>query len=173
MLVRFRAFTLAALLLASGCASLAPAPTGDERSWRGRFALTVNQSDNSEQRRSGQFELSRASSGALHMNLTSGFGTTLAVLTVDRNGAALTTADGQRSQAGDAEQLSEQLLGWRIPIERLPRWLDGDGPDAEKSSALQDGPWTIRYDEWSQGRPVRLTISYPQRVLLRLVLHDP
>lgn len=204
MLARLQLILMTAVFsLLVSCASFAPAPSQADRTWQGRFALTVTQADNGIQNNAGKFVLTRAAR-TLHLSLTSNFGTTLAVLNSGPEGASLVTADGKRTEAADAEELSEQLLGWRIPVDKLPGWLDGQAlgratqsgatpvtatglgsgqgsvSDAGTSVAasasapqiVHDGPWTIRYEAWNQGRPRRLQIDYPDRVVLRLVLQD-
>ena len=37
----------------------------------------------------------------------------------------LTTADSQRISASDPEALTEQVLGWRLPLAGLPDWVRG------------------------------------------------
>lgn len=69
-------------------------------------------------------------------------------------GMTLTTADGQTFQAPDAESLTQQALGWRLPLEGMQYWVLGlPSPktpyEIEKNSQhitrlTQDG-WRIDY----------------------------
>jgi len=82
----------------------------------------------------------------------------------------LTTADDQRISAPDPEVLTEQALGWRLPLAGLPDWVRGrpyphapsemrEGPDARPREIHQLG-WTIEYLAYdaAAGLPSRLRL---------------
>ncbi|WP_293765721.1 lipoprotein insertase outer membrane protein LolB [uncultured Aquitalea sp.] len=83
------------------------------------------------------------------LSVNSPLGNTVARL--ERTDAGVTLqADGKTWQAGDVEQLTEQVLGWRLPMSNLAWWIRGlPAPGAEFSHAadgslLQQG-WQIRF----------------------------
>jgi outer membrane lipoprotein LolB len=95
----------------------------------------------------------------------------------------------QEVRGADADALTEQLLGWRLPVSGLVDWIEGR-PVADRAARLQrDGDrivsieqdgWEIRLSEYFQGtaRPRRLSLeraagpSTPS-VLLRLIVDEP
>lgn len=170
----------------AGCASLLQKPVDAEvlNGWSGRFALTVIAPDRGEQRTTGNFSLTEAKSATL-LELSTPLGLTIASARVDTSGATLVTADGKRFDAANVEELTEQLFGWRIPIQRLPAWLAAKpaqvtefvvasgGQDSERLplSAKEDG-WSIRYEVWNNRKLSRILISFPDRVTLRMVLSN-
>lgn len=72
----------------------------------------------------------------------------------DAAGVSLTTADQQSYRAPDAESLTEQVLGWRLPLGGLRYWVLGTAapgpatPERDQNGRLsrlnQDG-WRIDY----------------------------
>jgi outer membrane lipoprotein LolB len=81
----------------------------------------------------------------------------------------LVTAKGERFTAGDPERLTEQALGWALPLAGLPDWVQGrpqPGASAERRYAggrlagLQQLGWTIEYTGYDeQGRlPTRMRL---------------
>ncbi len=168
------AASLAALVLHAGCATL-PTPalpgTPGVSSWDGRFAVTLTPADGSAvQRSGGRFSLT-TSSRASELELVSPLGATLAMARVDASGATLATADGKRWSAENAEALTEQALGWRVPVQRLPGWLRGEvarplqtEPAPGGGSRLVhgvDGDWDVRIEQWGEQRPERMTVRWP------------
>ncbi len=156
-----------ALLLAVGCASLAPAPGG--RSYSGRFALRVEAADGRRDASSGRFALA-IDGGTVILDLASPLGTTLARVQADAQGATLTVrADGgvRITRGADAAQLAAQVLGWPLPIAGLPDWIEGRpapgaGSTADGGDAFHQDGWTVRVDERDpRGRVRRLGMSRP------------
>ncbi|MCX7962170.1 MAG: lipoprotein insertase outer membrane protein LolB [Burkholderiales bacterium] len=101
---------------------------------------------------------------------------------IRREGAefVLTTADGRRYRATDAEGLTEQALGFRLPLAGLADWVrarPAPGPsrarlDAEgRLAQLEQSGWTIDYLEYAGARPVRLRLAYPG-IELRLAIGE-
>jgi len=84
----------------------------------------------------------------------------------------LTDAEGREHRASDAESLTEQVLGFRLPLAGLAQWIrarPGPGPAEERKDAtgrmvelLQSG-WKIEYLDWQEdGRlPARVRLQYP------------
>ncbi|MGH6611279.1 MAG: outer membrane lipoprotein LolB, partial [Burkholderiaceae bacterium] len=95
----------------------------------------------------------------------------------------------QEVRGPDADALTEQLLGWRLPVSGLADWIEGrPAPDraarVERNngrivSIEQDG-WTIRLPETfaASTRPRLVLLERPgalnaPAVTLRLVVDDP
>ena len=145
--------------LASGCAGPAPRPdagTGESR-WSGRFAAgwTDGSDPPRSERASGRFELA-SDSNRTRLEVRSPLGQTLVRAEAGTQGASIETADGRRFSADTAEALTEIVLGWRIPMLRLPVWLAEGGPDR-----TVDGDWEVLIESRAQQRPQRLNLRWP------------
>jgi outer membrane lipoprotein LolB len=77
----------------------------------------------------------------------------------------LKTAEPREYRSNDAEDLTERVLGFRVPLVGLADWVQGrPSPELEKRG------WKIEYQERDeQRRPTRLRITYPG-VELRLAV---
>ncbi len=142
-----RAFALALALLAAGCATpvAPPAEPGVRPTiWSGRFAARWLESADPprEQAASGRFLL-RAGDQRTELDVYSPFGQTIARAVAGPHGASLQTADGVRHQAGSPEALTERVLGWRIPVARLPAWLAGDPASQPTGDDFEDAGWSV------------------------------
>ena len=110
------------------------------------------------------------------------------VARISRNlaGASLETAEGRDYRAADVENLTEEVLGWRLPASGLQYWVAGrpapEGPaEAELDDNLQlrrlyqDG-WRIDYLGYRlvQGvmLPAKLEMAMGERLRVRLVIDD-
>ena len=92
----------------------------------------------------------------------------------------LTTPDGEQS-AADAESLTEQTLGFRLPLAGLADWVRGrPSPDVaaqterggdEKLVKLQQSGWTVDYQEYAGALPSRMRLTYPG-IELRLAISE-
>jgi outer membrane lipoprotein LolB len=97
--------------------------------------------------------------------------------------ASLTTSDQKMYQAGDVETLTEQVLGWRLPLAGMPDWVrgraaagtpaQGQMDDAHRLSQLQQSGWQVEFLEYGSGNgpPSRLRLSR-ENVELRLVIDE-
>lgn len=148
-------------------------------SWSGRFAVTwTDPADISrEDRGSGKFWL-RSQGPRTELEIYSPFGQTVARAGADPARAWLETSDGRRFEADDPQALTEQVLGWRIPVSRLPHWLRGELQAAAETPAVDAG-WVVVSDRAPGEAPRRLTLQWPHqpapakaRVTIRLVLDD-
>ena len=80
---------------------------------------------------------------ATQLELLSPLGQTVASARLDDGGAELVTSEGRRYEAESPEQLTEKVLGWRVPIGDLPRWLRGglQRPTESSSGRPSAGRW--------------------------------
>jgi outer membrane lipoprotein LolB len=88
-------------------------------------------------------------------------------------------AEGKEHRAPDAETLTQQVLGWRLPLRGLPDWVQGrpapggageirrDSTDRVVAFA-QDG-WKVEYQAFEGERPSRLRMSRPD-LEIRLIV---
>jgi outer membrane lipoprotein LolB len=110
--------------------------------------------------------------------LTSPLGQGLARLVRTGEEVTLTTQDGREFRAADAESLTEQVLGFRLPLAGLADWVlarPAPGPavmrkDAEgRPAQIDQFGWKIEYLEYAGKLPSRLNLTYPG-VQLRLAI---
>lgn len=148
ILSRFSFCFLSAALLA-GCASLLSGDTippprdALEEAFllEGRFSLRQG-----DQNDSGRLTWRHTAAGD-ELFLASPFGQGLAEIVAVPGQATLTASDGKTFTAPDVPSLTEQALGYRLPLERLTDWVRGHAADAE----------LIEHD--TQGRPLRLSFE--------------
>ena len=93
----------------------------------------------------------------------------------------LTTAEPREYRAPDVESLTEQALGFRLPLRGLADWVrarpapeapakvdkGGDG----RISAIEQSGWRIEYQAYEGERPSRLRLLYPG-IDLRLAISE-
>ena len=111
----------------------------------------------------------RHSAGSDEMLLSSPFGQGLARIVRTREVVTLTTSEGHDVSAADAEALTEQVLGFRIPLKGLADWVrgrPGPGPartqnDAGRLVELEQSGWKIEYLGYEGGLPSRMRLIYP------------
>lgn len=138
--------------LLAACAT-APLPTGTAFELTGRVAV-----------RSGQ----EAASGRLFwrhgqtfddLMISTPLGTGIAEITRRAELYTLTTADARQFSASDPQALTEQALGWQLPLAGLPDWVQGRpyaSSEGDANGETQRGPdgriqvirqlgWTIEY----------------------------
>ena len=107
-----------------------------------------------------------------------GFGQTVAHAVAGPAGAVLETSDGKRHEADNPDVLTERVLGWRIPVGRLPDWLRITTRAGSSPAPFVDSGWSISADAVDGEAPRRLTLRWPiggetvnsRRVTIRLVL---
>ena len=116
--------------------------------------------------------------------LTSPLGQGIARIVRTGDEVVLTTQDGREFRAADAEALTDQVLGFRLPLLGLADWVRGRAasqpaprPTAERRDAagrlaeLEQSGWMIRYLEYADALPSRLTLTYPG-LELRLAISE-
>jgi len=118
------------------------------------------------------------------LELLSPLGQTIAILAGDGASVRLQASDGRVLTAESWTALTEQGLGWPLPVDGLKYWMQGTaragashtteaGDDGRAKVLRQDG-WTIVYQGYTETtaagwRPSNMTLSYPD-VELRLVI---
>ena len=118
----------------------------------------------------------RHSSDADEMVITSPVGQGIARITREGERYRLVTGDKKEFRASDAETLTEQALGWRLPLSGLSDWVQGrasasggaTGEAGEGKQLWQDG-WKVDYEEYRDGRPFRMRLSR-EDIEIRLVV---
>lgn len=122
----------------------------------------------------------RHSAGGDEMLLSSPFGQGIGRIVRVGDMVTLTTSEGHDVTAADAESLTEQVLGFRIPLTGLADWVrgrPGPGPARSRNDAegrlleLEQRGWTIEYLAYEGKLPSRLRLVYPG-VELRLAISD-
>jgi outer membrane lipoprotein LolB len=122
----------------------------------------------------------RHSADADEMLITSPLGGGIGRIVRTKDLVTLTTSEGHDVSARDAETLTEQVLGFRIPLAGLADWVRGHaGPgeavtrkDAEgRLAELEQSGWKIEYLGWEGTLPSRMRLSYPG-VELRLAIYE-
>lgn len=106
--------------------------------------------------------------------LTTPFGQGIARLVRAGDEFTLTTQDGREYRAGDAESLTEQVLGFRLPLRGLADWVRGRAASAPapaptrahadatgRLAQLEQSGWTVEYQEYAGALPSRLRLTYP------------
>ncbi len=176
-----RQLGLASLMMTlAACASLEPASQPSASSsnaaaserWSGRFSAIIDNPSANPPRESvsGRFELAQDSNTTL-LDLISPLGQVLARVSLKPGEARIESADRGSFTATDAEALTEQVLGWRIPIQHLPRWFQGVAIPVADSRHVFDrqnrlasaevAGWTLQVrEQFSDGRPRRLDLDW-------------
>jgi outer membrane lipoprotein LolB len=113
------------------------------------------------------------------MLITSPFGAGVARIVRQGDSVVLTTAEPKEYRATDAETLTEEVLGFRVPLSGLADWVRGrpspESPAAAESSPegrllkLQQRGWEIEYQEYDGKLPSRMRLTYPG-IELRLAI---
>lgn len=188
---RLVAVTMALSL--SACASLTPTlPASADRVVSGRISVHYKDlNTDHEESLHGRFDWVQ-SKEQIELSLLDPLGQSVALIRSNAaNDAAisprssLTLRDGREFKGTTPEDLSEQALGWRLPLRGLSHWLDGQPapgqaelvPDTGNTGMqlAQDG-WNISYPGLTSGSlPRRLDLSYPGppvQVELKLVIDE-
>src|SRR5260370_15191231 len=156
------AFALAALLVA--CSSLPdagrPLPGGFELSGRGAVR-------HGKDAASGKI-FWRHSDDSDELLITSPIGQGIARISRERDQFRLVTGDNKEYRAADAESLTEQALGWRLPLAGLSDWVQARASpgqqaemrgDADKGMELRQDGWHVAYEEFRGGKPFKMRLT--------------
>ncbi len=173
-----RFITLFAFLTLAGCAGLEQRVPGDsiEFELAGRIAVRYRNEA------AGGNLAWRHTRESDEMLITTPIGSSVARIV--RTGAVvvLTTSDGREYRAADAESLTEQTLGFRLPLAGLADWVRGRPVDAQPAvfrrdaqgrlAVLEQSGWRVEYQAFRpDGLPARLRLDYPG-IELRLAIHE-
>ena len=171
-----RVLALAAVLLVAGCAEMQFQRPQAEAEFELSGRIAVRFRDESS---TGNFAWRHGARNDEVM-ITSPLGQGVARIVRDGESVTLTDAQGREHRAADAEALTEQTLGFRLPLAGLADWVrarPGPGPsqvrkdDGGRITELEQSGWKIEYQEWGEdGRlPARMKLSYPG-IELRLAI---
>lgn len=172
-----RVLAVAAALAAAGCAELTARAPGEtaEFEFTARFAARYR-----GEAASGQLAW-RHDAARDEVLISSPLGQGLARVTRRDALVTLVTADDRRYAAADAETLTEEVLGFRLPLRGLADWVrarpahgapaQSTYDDAGRLAALEQHGWKIEYLEYAAGRPARLRLRYPG-LELRLAISE-
>jgi len=109
----------------------------------------------------------RHSNDADELLITSPIGQGIARIIRERGQFRLLTRDNKEYRAADAESLSEEALGWRLPLAGLSDWVQARASpgrpaevrgDADKGLELAQDGWHVVYEEFRGGRPFRMRL---------------
>lgn len=157
---RLTLLALAAALAgcATGTANLSTATVGDYRETIDLSGkLSVNyQKDGRQESITGNFNWEQRP-GAIDVALISPLGQTVATINVTPTAATLVQGGQEPRTADDIDSLTQQTLGWPLPVSGLRDWLQGYALDgqgqrfraspANNSVTTRDG-WRLRFVEW-------------------------
>jgi outer membrane lipoprotein LolB len=97
--------------------------------------------------------------GRIDVSLFTPTGQTAAEISVTPDSATLTQANREPRTAKDIDTLTQQTLGWSLPVAGLRDWLQGYAVDAQgkrfaaspanNSVVTRDG-WRLRFAEWQE-----------------------
>jgi outer membrane lipoprotein LolB len=158
---------VAALLIAS-CAELQPRPAEAAFEFELSGRIAVRYRDESS---SGNFAW-RHGAAEDEVLITTPLGQGVARIVRAGDAVTLTDAEGREHRASDAESLTEQVLGFRLPLAGLAQWVrarPGPGPsqvrndEAGRIVELEQSGWKIEYLDWQEGGrlPARMRLRYP------------
>jgi len=152
------AFAAALAGCATSTANLSTATVGDYRETIDLSGkLSVNyQKDGRQESITGNFNWEQRP-GAIDVALISPLGQTVATINVTPNSATLVQGGQEPRTADDIDSLTQQTLGWPLPVSGLRDWLQGYAVDgqgqrfraspANNSVTTSDG-WRLRFVEW-------------------------
>jgi outer membrane lipoprotein LolB len=160
-----------------GCAQLTPMPSGGPEAGgfelSGRVAIRYG-----EESATGRVQW-RHSEDSDDLLLTNPLGQGVARVTRSGNQVELENSDGRKHLAADAESLTEEVLGWRLPLKGLPDWVRGRPRPGSPAAVVRDAQqrvaelrqdgWRVEYEEYAEERPARLRLTRPD-MEMRLVI---
>lgn len=186
-----RFFVLACVWL-SACTTLPEGPL-IERQYQsvitvgGRLSVRYQQNGQSQSLQ-GKF-LWAQQSERTDITLYSPLGQTMSTIAISPGLAVMVQSDGEKRQAPNVTALTQQVLGWPMPVDGLRYWLQGfvQNDDGSLQQALPDqvqnfrsDGWQVRYVSWQR----HANVLIPKRVdmerstaeagdiVLRLVIDD-
>ena len=117
------------------------------------------------------------------IGLFSPLGSQVATINTTAAGVVLVTSEGKTYTANDAETLTQQTLGWSLPMQGLPDWVLGrpapraieqsQWDEAGRLTRLKQDGWDIEYGQYidSSGYqlPSKITLRSP-KLNLKLII---
>jgi outer membrane lipoprotein LolB len=126
---------IAAAALIAACAAVPLAPRSEQAfDLVGRFLVTYRDGSVTANLR---WEHASAQDQIWLMTPT---GQTLAYIVDSKDGATLTRADQKQYRASSVEALTQQALGWPLPLALLQYWVKGEAAPSSKPEAMEKGP---------------------------------
>jgi outer membrane lipoprotein LolB len=117
----------------------------------------------------GRFDWRHDGAGSDELLITSPLGQGVARISRQDGKVRLVTADSKEYVAPDAEGLTEQVLGWRLPLSGLPDWIRGrptpGSPaqlrrdDTGRVVELTQDDWRVDYQEFEGALPSRVRLA--------------
>jgi outer membrane lipoprotein LolB len=158
---------LMALMLAA-CASLPPGALDrkiEGRTVEGRMSVHYKDlAKAKEDSATGRFVWT-ASADEIELSLLDPLGQTYALIRSDAKHSSITFRDGRRVDGATPEALTQQTLGWTMPLHGLRYWLEGI-PDpttpvaSNDEGLLRQDNWTVRFQR-NEMLPLRIDLTYP------------
>ena len=167
---------LALALLLTACPSHTPPsqwqPAKQTQNFTATGRLSVKQNDKGSY---GNFDWTRTPAVET-ININTPLGNTIGQLCQDPKGVIATDANGKTYQAATPEQLSQQLLGYQIPIQYLHIWANGAYLPNQPHSTEADGSlnqlgWNISRTTHPDGTPHILQLKNNQ-LTIRMVISE-
>lgn len=120
------------------------------------------------------------------ISLFSPLGSQVAAIERNSENVSLVTNDNKRYEAVDTETLTEQNLGWRLPMNGLSDWVLGrpgkepveavQWDDAGRLVKLSQDGWDIEYGQYTPVNdyqlPTRITLRNASRLTLKLIVQQ-
>jgi len=120
----------------------------------------------------------RHSNDADELLITSPLGQGIARINRERDQYRLVTGDNTEYRAADAESLTEQAFGWRLPLDGLSDWVQARASpgrpaqvqgDADRGLELRQDGWHVVYEEFRGGKPFRMRLTR-ENLEIRLIV---
>ena len=159
---------LAAALAATlaGCATPTPSPATaavgayrDSIDLTGSLSVSYQKHDGQPDRINGRYTWTQRP-GRVDVSLVGPLNQTVAEISVTPDSATLTQANRPPQSARDIDALTQQALGWPLPVAGLRDWLQGYATDAQgkriaaspanNNVYTRDG-WRLRFVDWQPG----------------------
>ena len=120
----------------------------------------------------------RHSNDADELLITSSLGQGIARINRERDQFRLVTGDRKEYRADNAEDLTEQALGWRLPLAGLSDWVQARASpgrpaemqgDVDKGLELRQDGWRVVYEELREGKPFRMRLTREDLQIILIV----
>jgi len=158
-----------------GCSSLQALPSlpQTERSFhdniliQGRFSVAYEQ-NNRPQSVQGRFQWQQQGQ-RIDIDLMSPLGQTMAKISITPNSASIQPSGKEIKVAENVAELTEQSLGWSLPVAGMREWLQGfnrSSTNQRQMASLSGNDqfvtegWHIQYVSWQQNS----VAVYPKRI---------